>query len=110
MPANATAPPVVGMSFVLMMSLTATGMPCNGPDAARSDAVEWSAEPACGAFAIERVGLVQSRAAQVCHRIDAPVIAIDPVEVELNELPRSDPSGIECQLQLGDARFDDVEA
>jgi hypothetical protein len=30
-PANASAPPVVGMSVVWMLSLSAIGMPCSGP-------------------------------------------------------------------------------
>jgi hypothetical protein len=29
--AKASAPPVVGMSVVWMLSLSATGMPCSGP-------------------------------------------------------------------------------
>jgi hypothetical protein len=31
MPSNATAPPVVGMFVVLMMSFTAIGIPCRAP-------------------------------------------------------------------------------
>jgi hypothetical protein len=30
-PFNASAPPDVGMSVVLMLSVTAIGMPCSGP-------------------------------------------------------------------------------
>ena len=30
-PSNASAPPVVGMSVVWMLSFSATGMPCSGP-------------------------------------------------------------------------------
>ena len=30
-PSNASAPPVVGMSVVWMLSLSAIGMPCSGP-------------------------------------------------------------------------------
>ena len=30
-PANASAPPVVGMLVVWMLSFNATGMPCSGP-------------------------------------------------------------------------------
>ena len=45
-PLNASAPPVVGMFVVWMLSLSATGMPCSGP---RTRPLR--------ALAIERVGL-----------------------------------------------------
>ena len=49
--ANASAPPVVGMSVVWMLSLSATGMPCNGPrilPAARSRSSESAMASALG--------------------------------------------------------------
>ena len=47
-PSNASAPPVVGMSVVWMLSLSAIGMPCSGPRILP-----------CRALAVERVGLVE---------------------------------------------------
>ena len=49
-PSNASAPPVVGMSVVWMLSLSAIGMPCSGPRTSP-----------CAPLAIARVGFVAAR-------------------------------------------------
>ena len=51
MPLNASAPPVVGMLVVWMLSLSAMGMPCNAPrrrPCARSRSRASASSRACG--------------------------------------------------------------
>ena len=59
-PSKASAPPVVGMSVVWMLSLSAIGMPCSGPrtfPAARSRSRASASSSACGLTVIAAFSL-----------------------------------------------------
>ena len=78
-PSNASAPPVVGMLVVWMLSLSAIGMPCSG-----------AAHTAGRPFAIALVGLLQRIGVDVIRGLQRLLVHAEPGEVHLDQLVRRD--------------------
>ena len=98
MPSKARAPPVVGMSVVLTLSLTAMGIPCSGPrirPRARSS--------------IELSGVREHVRVDGDGRVDDGLVARDPQKIERDQIARRDLAGGQRGLQLRNAGLDDVE-
>ncbi len=68
MPSNASAPPVVGMSVVWMLSLSAIGMPCSGPRTRPCARSRSSASASSSAFGFTVIAAC-SRSSYVAMRV-----------------------------------------
>ena len=97
-PTNASAPPVVGMSVVWMLSLSAIGMPCSGP---RTRPCARSRSSASAS--VERLRVHGDRGVQ---RV---LVGRDARQVLLHDLVRGRPPGLHRRLHVGDAGLEDVE-
>jgi short-subunit dehydrogenase len=96
--ANASAPPVVGMSVVWMLSLSAIGMPCSGP-----------AQLAGLALGVARVGLRERARVDGDGGVETALVAGDTIERLLDERMRGDAALLERRAHVADAGLDDRE-
>jgi hypothetical protein len=78
-PANTSAPPVVGMLVVWMLSFERDG-----------NAVQRAANLALRALAIERIGLVERLRIDRQRRVEAVLVHRDADQILLDQLPRGE--------------------
>ncbi len=93
-PSKASAPPVVGMLVVRMLSLSATGMPCSGPRIVPG-----------GALAIERVGLFERVGIHGDRGVQLVLVEGDAREILRHQFARGDALLLQGGAHLGDAGF-----
>ncbi len=96
---KASAPPVVSMLVVWMLSLSAIGIPCKR-----------AAYPAFRALDVEPVRLENREPIDRDHPVESAFVRPNPFQVHLHELLRVDAVRLERKLNLGDGRLDDLEA